>query len=383
MNTILRNNIGYQYESFWRKDKNDDIRDSNGNLFPYPEEDDKEWIDKKQFKDKLVRTENYLKDNGKFNKNSYNNKDCLLCKKKDITHGTYNLNNTIWEDGLGHYISRHNVIPSNKFIDNINNFDISPRSIRRTIKHESNFYTIGNKKYIKMNRNQILIMDALMEHGGRTRKYIDKETKKTLYRYSEHSGLLDFNDFGLDRVIVSGKTNRVDEGDEDIFLPENIPDAFEYEYFFHTHPPTPKPGGRASQGILYEFPSISDIFHFIDHFNMGKTQGSLVITPEGMYNIRKLVFDRKKIKIDEDALYVSMQDIMSTAQRQAINTYGTKFTIIEFYSVIAQDRKYINMINDELNSFDLHIDFYSRKEDNGKWIIDTVYLPIYIIRSKK
>ena len=55
---------------------------------------------------------------------------------------------------------------------------------------------------------------------------------------------------------------------------------------FHTHPPTPFPGSRVVDGILYEFPSISDIYHFADHFNAGETQGSLIIAPEGMYIIR-------------------------------------------------------------------------------------------------
>ena len=45
-------------------------------------------------------------------------------------------------------------------------------------------------------------------------------------------------------------------------------DASFYQYLFHTHPPTPKPGGRAGEGIVYEFPSIGDILHFIDHFNL-------------------------------------------------------------------------------------------------------------------
>ena len=99
--------------------------------------------------------------------------------------------------------------------------------------------------------------------------------------------LLDFNNSGLEKIIISGNTSRVDANDDVIFLPKNMIDAFDYEYIFHTHPPTPKQGARANVGILYEFPSISDLFHFMDHYNEGKTQGSIVIAPEGMYIIRK------------------------------------------------------------------------------------------------
>ena len=61
-----------------------------------------------------------------------------------------------------------------------------------------------------------------------------------------------------------GNTNRVDKGDSEIYMPNNVDDMYNYEYMFHTHPPTPKPGGRADVGIMYELPSIGDLLHFID-----------------------------------------------------------------------------------------------------------------------
>ena len=75
-------------------------------------------------------------------------------------------------------------------------------------------------KYLKLDRNQILIMDALMKHGGYTRKYIDKKNRN-IYRFSEHAGILDFNKLGLEKLIISGKTSRIDKGDEDIYLFEH------------------------------------------------------------------------------------------------------------------------------------------------------------------
>jgi hypothetical protein len=381
MNVIYRNNTTYLYESYWRESIDSSQRDSNGKRFPFPKEGNKYWTDKEQFKNKLESVENYLKQHDNFS-NEYKNKDCLLCDAKNITSGTFNLNNIIWEDGLKHYIEVHNVKPSNIFIERIYQFNPPYNSVKRTMNYKSKIYKMEDIQYLKLERNQIMIMDALMRHGGYARKYIDKKNRK-LYRYSEHAGLLDFNNNGLEKIIISGKTNRVDVGDEEIFLPKNMPDAIDYEYLFHTHPPTPKPGGRADIGILYEFPSISDLYHFMDHFNAGETQGSLVIAPEGMYNIRKKVFDRKKIKINEDKLFDSMRTVMRNAQKEAIEKYGIKFTSYDFFSKISQNTKYINMINKELNKYELHIDFYSRiKDDTGKWVIDTVYLPIYVIERK-
>lgn len=59
------------------------------------------------------------------------------------------------------------------------------------------------------------------------------------------------------------------------------------KYIFHTHPTTPYIGSRFKNGIIYEFPSIMDINHFIEHHNRGELQISMVITPEGLYIIRK------------------------------------------------------------------------------------------------
>jgi hypothetical protein len=375
MNIISRNNITKRYESFWRNNKTDNTRDTNGNIFPWPKHVDKQWNNQNTFLEKLKQIEEYLSSINRFSKE--NIRECLLCDQKHVSDTTFNLNNIIWNNGLSHYIKMHNIKPSDEFMDIIYKY-ITVKS-NKIVKYKSDIYEINNMRYLKLERNQIYIMDALMKHGGYTRKYIDKKDRK-IYRYSEHTGLLDFNNSGLDRILISGKTNRVDKDDNEIYLPKNMPDAIDYEYLFHTHPPTPKPGGRSILGILYEFPSVSDIYHFIDHFNDGLTQGSLVIAPEGMYNIRKLVFDRKKIKIDEDQLYDELKNVMKNVQDKALKKYGTKFSTYTFYSKIAQDTSHIDSINDILNKFKLHIDFYPRMKDaKGKWYIDSIYLPIFVI----
>ena len=188
--------------------------------------------------------------------------------------------------------------------------------------------------------------------------------------------MLEFNAKKLERVIVSGTTVRTNMDDPEIFFPSLGEKAYEYEYIFHTHPATPMPGGRIKEGILYEFPSANDIYHFADHFNYGKVQGSLVVTPEGLYNIRKNVFNKQKIIIDKNfgsklrKLYKKVQDI-------AISNVAKKFDDEYFYSVVAQNTLAIDECNKFLKTYDLHIDYFPRqKTKNGNWIIGTIYLPI-------
>ena len=64
-------------------------------------------------------------------------------------------------------------------------------------------------------------------------------------------------------------------------------------------------------GILYEFPSISDITHFIEHHNNGKLLGSIIMAPEGIYIIRKNNFNRNPIHVDYNIMIKDLQDIFS------------------------------------------------------------------------
>ena len=386
MNIVNENNKIYKYEMFWRKDKKKMTYDSNNVPFPWPKEvasdKAKKWQNKEQFINKYISTTIDLIDNGKFNR--YDKfKGCLLCDKKNVTTGYFKVNNIIWEDSLKHYVNKHNIKPSEDFIDFI--FRYVPRKNKQTrviarvngvdvVKHD--------KKYLKVDRNQILIMDALMRHG-KHKLYVD-EKNKNVYRFSEHAGLLDFDNDGLNKILVFANTTRVDENDTDIFLPKNVPDAFDYEYMFHTHPPTPTPGARAIDGVLYEFPSLSDIFHFIDHYNDGETQGSIVMTPEGMYIIRKNIQNDQDIMINEDKFYKDTTSVYEKVQKDAIKKYGTKFEMDEFYEKIVQDSSYIDKVNKTLNKYQLHIDYYPRiKDHNGLYVVDTIYLPVYVIKYKK
>jgi hypothetical protein len=379
MNTVKKNNIEYKFEGNWLENKSDTTKDDKGVPLKFPEARDKPWPNQQLFVMKLTNVQEYLTEKNKFYKYK-EPKDCLLCNEKNITVGLFKLNKILWEDGLIHYINIHNIKLSNDFLDYIYTFKSNNK--KKLLRLEGELYTKDSLTFIKVDRNQIMIMDALMRHGGYTKKYIDPKNP-SIYRYSEHSGLIDFNSSGVDKIIISGRTNRIDKGDDEIYLPKNIPEAFDYEYIFHTHPPTPKPGGRAPQGILYEIPSISDIFHFLDHYNKGETQGSIIVAPEGLYIIRAFDIATDLIKIDEDKFYKEIKKTYYDVQKRGIKLYGQEFTNEYFYSTISQDTEFIVEINKVLNKNELHIEYYPRlKDDNGKWIIDSIYLPVFVIEPK-
>jgi hypothetical protein len=396
MNILKKeNNKIIKLESYFENEKNSKNKDDLDNNFPYPIEGTF-WTDKEQFLDKLVKTEKFIL----FNKNFYNfenQEKCVLCYKKkkkniNVSTGYYSLNDIIWKNSLIHYISDHNIKPSNEFIDfiyqynNNNNNNINKNNKKNknnnfdVLEIDGESYMQDNIKYLKVHKNQILIMDALMIHGGYNKKYFNMHQPE-FFRFSEHAGILDFDDLGLDKIIISAKTSRVDKSDNEIYFPKNMKEALDYEYIFHTHPPTPKPGSRAKNGILYEFPSISDILHFIDHYNLGETQGSIVIAPEGLYNIRKFSQNNKNnINLDdEDIMIQKLSKVFNKAQYNSIQKYGSKFTLDKFYKEIVQDFTAIDSANNILHEYDIHIDYFPRIKDSlGNWFIDTIYLPVLV-----
>lgn len=378
-NILIVNKKTYNLEKVWRKFKTDYTRDSKGTIYPYPKKG-KTWNDIDNFINLLKLINNYI-DIKKHFILYEKPRSCLLCGKKNITTKRFYNKDIMWEDGLIHYIKKHYIEPSMKFKIFVYQNNIL-KKLERTninrIKNKKEYFTIKqiqrqNIDYVVITKNQLHILDALMIHGGFNKKYEDNI--KNMNIYSEHAGTLDFDNNRLSKIIVSGKTNRIDTFDDEIYLPSDMEEMLNYEYIFHTHPPTPRPGGRVEDGVLYEFPSIGDIYHFIDHHNCGNVIGSLIITAEGLYNIRKKTHDTKNIVINDDLLFKNYQKIFKKVQDNSIKKYGTKFTNNYFFSTIAQDNKYINDVNDVLNKFNIHIDFYSRKKDGSNmWYIDTVFL---------
>ena len=411
---IIKDSIEYYGEYIWRKSIKDKTVDEDGKKYPFPKEG-LVFGDKSKIVKILSLAEDIIKKIGPYEKYE-KSISCKICGKKNIDRYILYSGNRARSDGVIHYIEKHNVEPSVSFKDYIyNNLmkniekDLSRARARSSKNNKINNkisnkiledpelkkvtlekVKINNEDYAKLERNKILILDALMAAGGKFKKYVDPYDKN-IKRYSEHAGFLDFDNGSLQKIVVSAQTDRVDEGDNEIFLPKDMDEMLEYEYIFHTHPPTPNAGGRAEYGILFEYPSIGDIFHFIDHYNDGNVLGSMVIAAEGLYNIRRvnlsdldpeeLDIKNKKpkgkmedIDIDEDRLYDDYRKIFRKLQREAIDKYGIKFEQEYFYDTIAQDTSYMKRFNKVLNRYQIHIDFYPRKKDGKHWYIDTIFL---------
>lgn len=240
-------------------------------------------------------------------------------------------------------------------------------------KIKSKIYKKHKSRYIKIKHNQLRIFESLFIDGSCNKRYLDSKNK---LRYSEHAGLLDFGKSTLQRIIINGTTSRSDNLDEDILLPENLPDYFDFEYMFHTHPSTPYPGSRAIEGIIYEFPSISDLEQFIDHYNRGALQGSMVFSPEGLYIIKSIDPTKKIIIKNEVKVFNIITNKFFEIQDLAIEKYGTSFTKDDFFKKIAKNRKYLDMYNFIIKKINLKILYYPRIKKNNEWIIDTFYLKV-------
>lgn len=379
MITIKNKDKIINIEGLWRKNKSKKEYDSKKNEIPYPTPYKKKW-DKENFIKKLIKIEKILINKKKF-KVLYekNIKNCKICNLENIDNKFYYIKNNYWSSSLLHYILEHNIKPSDEFINLILSYKIHKGQDILNIPAIS--ITKYDKQYLKLTRNHLLIMDALLQHGSYIKRYNDNNKD---FRYSEHMGLLDFNNDGLDKIIVSSKTTRVDEHDNEIYQPDNVVEALDYEYFFHTHPATPRPGGRVNEGILYEFPSTNDIFHFIEHYNKGRTQGSIVITSEGLYIIRKRVVNDKKIKIkNENLMEKNMIKYFDEQQIKAIKKYGKEFTTQYFYSKIAQNISYMKNINKKIKKYGIFIEYVPRIRDKkGRWILEEILLPVYVIEPK-
>jgi hypothetical protein len=302
-------------------------------------------------------------------KNTKNkNNICFKCKKE--FYKKYKIENlTIYETTI-HELIEHNLIDY-KLYEKIINYEIKSDNIN----------------YNLFNTNELNIIDGLYEEGS-NKIYIEKN--KNIFtskenRFSEHYGILYFVKNKLEKVVVE-LNSRVDKDDSSIYMPQNSQEALKVDYIFHTHPKTPYIGSRISSLILYEFPSISDIIHFIDHHNRGILLGSIIIAPEGIYNIRKNTFNRDKIKLDYDLFVSEIEDVYIDCYHNSMSDYSNLkrmekvngfYKIPEniFYENVATNLEFIKRINQALEKYDITIDYYNRIYLNDKWIFPTIYLP--------
>ena len=367
MNTIIHNNNKYKYINYYSNNK-----DSNGKKFPKLKSLKNPIANQSTFLNNLKSIENLSKlQKLPISQQKKHTSDCKICGQKNIFTGIYKHKNIVWRNDLLHNVSKHNAPVPIKFQSYIK---------KSNTMMLLQFKNLGNFNF-KIKRNQLNILDSLLYSGGS--KNIYEKNKK--YYYSEHFGLLDFNKKGLETVLVDANTERVDEGDDSILMPtSNRKDLEDFEYIFHTHPPEKnRPGGRVDDGILYEFPSINDIHHFVYYHNVGKVNGSIVNTAEGLYIITIInnETNTKKLYFTE-AVEKKLDSETNKIQLEAIKKYGNKFTDEKFYSVIAQNTSYIKRINNILKKNNLIIIFYPRiKNIRNKWVLPEFYINVNVVEQ--
>jgi hypothetical protein len=245
---------------------------------------------------------------------------------------------------------------------------------KKSNKITPKYISVGGRKIFTIEKNDLFVLDALMNDGSE-----QKYSHHRNFKYSEHGGLLDFNKDGLERIIISTK-KEFDRNDPEIYFPVVSDDADDYEFMYHTHPPTPTPGARAKSGIVYEIPSLPDIQTFIITYQEGKTQGSIIVAPEGFYVIRSLVKKLNPSKYNLEEMYHKMlYDNYEFAKK-----YNFNITPEIFYKKIITDLRFYKRIKHLIEKYtnkEITIDFFKRKEDkNGNWTVSKLYL---VVRSKE
>lgn len=290
---------------------------------------------------------------------------CPICKKsfKKIYHN----DNLYIKEALIHSLTDHKSINDHLY--------------RKICDFKLNNYPIS---WYNFDTNGINIIDGLYDVGS-TEIYIKTNNFYGKTLYSEHAGFIYFKDGKLDRInVLTGY--RVDDGDPTIFLPKNAKETFNVDYVFHTHPTTPFIGSRMTHNIIYEFPSVSDILHFVEHHNNGKLLGSLIVAPEGIYIIRKNNFNENKIKIDYSLFVSKLLKVYRKCYLDSMDQYSYIKTkkidgeiLIpkkEFYGNISTNFEYIDRVNDFLMEYDIYIDYYPRSEiKKNIWTFKDIYIP--------
>ena len=283
------------------------------------------------------------------------------------------------------------------------NFQINNTDIHIFMEHNMMLYDIYEKicllnvklfdiNFNLIHTNNIDIIEGLYNIGSnKISLEIDKNLfNNKIFRYSEHYGFITFKNNKVDKITSLNKF-RTASNDPEIYLPQNDVENLSFQYLYHTHPTTPYIGSRAKDGNIFEFPSIGDIIHFIDHHNLGKLLVSIVITPEGLYAIRKNNFNKNKIKINIDLFIDNLEEIYRECFEEIYSIYKNnisfrnmkKIPIINeefFFKHIATNLEFIKKINSFLLNHDITIDFYGRTkfiDQNNKkhWLLPNVFIP--------
>ena len=347
---------------------------------PYPEAKEETPYNALILLRKLYNLQQHLlKDRGdkRFRYVEHDPYKCPLCGKLVRDNRTYYYREMVWDGALIHQIMRHGWHPSELFTDFVVaatiSIDRNNGSVRIAGRRTANQ---NGTHHLTIDRNQWHIMDALMLAGGK-RQWLDKHNRE---RFSEAVGFLepDASGSSVERIVL-GRADMVDQNDTTILFPDPLKGLEEHEYYFHTHPPTPKPGARVSEGILYEMPSPDDLMHFVNNLAYGSTRGSIVLAPEGVYilTVRRNKQQKDIVTLPESA-YEDYLDVVIDVQKQAIAHFGIKRVVSQqvFYEKVAQDTQWAQKVDRLLKKWGLRLHYKPRSFINGSWIIDGGALPL-------
>lgn len=295
--------------------------------------------------------------------------ECDKCKNRKF----YQLGNIIWSNNIQHKIKIHQSYPSEYFIKIIMNcYIIDDNIINPPLQLNRN--QISKFTYVPLRYNLLLIIDALFKQGSSPR-YLGNNNK---FIYSEHSGVLSMKNKSIADIIISAETNRLDPGDDNIYLPINTEILAKYEYLFHTHPNTLTYAGRINEGIIYEFPSANDVLNFVKYHNEGIAQASLIIAPEGTYIIRPIRY-QKMYNINPKVFY-HLRKLIFKLEKLAIKKIKVPVKDLSnpniFHDYVGSNFTYIKMYNKFIEPYNLFIEYYPREEKNKEWYLRQINLPL-------
>ena len=155
-------------------------------------------------------------------------------------------------------------------------------------------------KMIHISPNEMQLFMGLQKTGASRVFGRDWGTKKDRTRVMEYSGFLDFDEDGLEKVIVEDRGHALDElnardyDEYPLYTPRVYNYTEDYEYNFHTHP-----GMRFGTTMTEEVHS-GDVAFFAENAKgKGHTQGELVFAPEGIYGIFPLTNPSSVKELDD------------------------------------------------------------------------------------
>ena len=257
---------------------------------------------------------------------------------------------------------------------NIDNLDSSKQF---TLVFNNNEVSVGNKKIIRLSYKHLSILDNLMYLGAK--KIFGAKNEQ----YIEHAGMLDINNQGkVDKIVINTHRNFNAEDDKEILFNYDLPDIQENEMIFHTHPPTGGVYGRLKDEIIYDPPSPEDILHFMENYNEGVVQNSLVVAIEGYYVIKCKKIGLNEIRIEDVEYFLSRYNkLLDRLQDKALDdhkVHSKKFEKSKDYFFSEVDENYLENMNRFLDNYNIEIEFKKRKYNKKikKFIVQTLYLEI-------